>query len=234
MQDLFISAVIVAAGNSTRMGEGINKQMVMLGSMPVLAHSIRAFERCVSVNEIIVVTKSENIMDVGAMAEEFELSKVRCVVAGGATRQESVAKGIEACDEKAQYYIIHDGARPFVSEEVVASVIESALIHGAAAAAVPVKDTVKRVNPDMKIEETVDRSNLYLVQTPQMFRADTYRMSLKQAIHMGLDLTDDCQLFERSGHPVYLCRGDYSNIKITTPEDIAIARALMEWGDDWD
>lgn len=223
----FISAIIVAAGSSSRMGEGIDKQMVMLGALPVLAHSIRAFEQCVSIDEIIVVTKSEHIMDVGNLAQAFGFSKLRCVVAGGATRQESVSNGISACGEHVEYYLIHDGARPLVREETINAVIENALIYGAAAAAVPVKDTVKRVGSDMKIENTVDRASLYLVQTPQMFAADTYRMSLKQAIHMGLDLTDDCQLFERTGHPVYLCEGDYGNIKLTTPEDIAIARALM-------
>lgn len=227
MQKQFISAIIVAAGSSSRMGEGIDKQMVMLGALPVLAHSIRAFEQCASIDEIIVVTKSEHIMDVGNLAQAFGFSKLRCVVAGGATRQESVSNGISACGEHVEYYLIHDGARPLVKEETINAVIENALIYGAAAAAVPVKDTVKRVGSDMKIENTVDRASLYLVQTPQMFAADTYRMSLKQAIHMGLDLTDDCQLFERTGHPVYLCEGDYGNIKLTTPEDIAIARALM-------
>ncbi len=227
MQKQFISAIIVAAGSSSRMGEGIDKQMVMLGTLPVLAHSIRAFEQCASIDEIIVVTKSEHIMDVGNLAQAFGFSKLRCVVAGGATRQESVSNGISACGEHVEYYLIHDGARPLVKEETINAVIENALIYGAAAAAVPVKDTVKRVGSDMKIENTVDRASLYLVQTPQMFAADTYRMSLKQAIHMGLDLTDDCQLFERTGHPVYLCEGDYGNIKLTTPEDIAIARALM-------
>lgn len=229
MQNHFISAIIVAAGSSSRMGQGIDKQMIMLGAMPVLAHSIRVFEQCASVDEIIVVTKAEHIMDVGSMAEEFGFRKLRCVVAGGATRQESVSNGISSCSDNADFYIIHDGARPLVPDYTVNSVIENALIYGAAAAAVPVKDTVKRVGADRKVEQTIDRSNLYQVQTPQMFSVDTYRMSLKQAIHMGLDLTDDCQLFERAGHTVYLCEGDYKNIKITTPEDIAIARALMQW-----
>lgn len=231
MQKHFISAIIVAAGSSARMGQGVDKQMIMLGAMPVLAHSIRAFQQCESVDEIIVVTKGEHIIDVGSMAEAFGFDKLHCVVAGGLTRQESVSNGISACSDKAEFYIIHDGARPLVADHTINSVIQNAMIYGAAAAAVPVKDTVKRADPEMKIEQTVERSNLYLVQTPQMFLADIYRMSLKQAIHMGLDLTDDCQLFERTGRTVFLCQGDYKNIKITTPEDIAIARALMQWQD---
>ncbi len=231
MTDQFISAIIVAAGSSTRMGDGIDKQMVMLGAMPVLAHSLSVFERCAAVDEIVVVTKGENIMDIAALAEEFGFQKLRTVVTGGDTRQKSVQNGVEACSKDANFYIIHDGARPFVSDEAVSAVIESALIHGAAATGVMVKDTVKRVAQDMRIEETIDRSTLYLVQTPQMFRADTYRMAIKQAQRIGLDLTDDCQLFERTGHVVYMCPGEYSNIKITTPEDIAVARAMMRWDD---
>lgn len=227
MSQPFISAIVVAAGGSTRMGEGINKQMIMLGGAPVLAHSILAFDRNRRVDEIVVVTRSEDIMEVGALVKAFFADKVRTVVAGGNSRQESVAKGVNACDPQAEYYLIHDGARPLVTDETVDDVIDGALRYGAAAAAVAVKDTIKRADAKMTVERTVEREGLYQVQTPQMFAAPRYREALARALREAVVLTDDCQLFEREGLPVYLCKGDYANIKITTPEDVACARALL-------
>ncbi len=229
-----ISAIIVAAGSSTRMGEGIDKQMIMLGGLPVLGRSMLALERCDSVGEIIVVTKSERLFDVEAIAREFGFSKLSQVVSGGETRQQSVAKGIACANPDAGYYLIHDGARPLVSNETVQNVVAMAVLHGAAAAAVPVKDTIKQAGEDMRVQRTLDRGSLYQIQTPQVFEAVRYRQALARAEHEGLSLTDDCQLFERMGYPVYLARGDYQNIKLTTLEDIAVARAFLGSGeDDW-
>lgn len=223
----FISSVIVAAGSSTRMGEGINKQLLMIGDMPVVAKSILAFEQNELIREIVVVTRGENIMDIAAMVQEFGFVKVREVVCGGETRQESVAKGIACAAADAEYYLIHDGARPLVSQQTISAVIAGALEHGAAAAGVPVKDTIKRVDSKGMVTQTPDRSVLYITQTPQMFRAEPYRQALRQAELKGLCFTDDCQLFEQAGYPVYLSAGEYKNIKITTPEDVLFAQILI-------
>ncbi len=228
----FISAVIVAAGSSSRMGEGVNKQLLMIDDMPVVAKSIHAFECNEAVKEIMVVTRMENIMDIAAMAKEYSFSKLREVVAGGDTRQESVAKGIASASTDAEYYLIHDGARPLVSQECISHVIEDALHHGAATAGVPVKDTIKRVDANGLVRETPDRSVLYITQTPQMFKADLYRQVFSRAQREGLNFTDDCQLFEKAGYPVCMSAGDYTNIKITTPEDVLFAQLLAQaWAD---
>lgn len=226
-QQPFISAVIVAAGSSSRMGEGINKQLLMIGDMPVVAKSILAFEQNELVREIVVVARGENIMDIAAMAQEFRFTKVREVVCGGETRQESVAKGIACTSKDAEYYLIHDGARPLVSQQTINAVIADAMEYGAATAGVPVKDTIKRVDAKGMVIQTPDRSVLYITQTPQMFRAEPYRQALRQAEHRGFSFTDDCQLFEQAGHPVAMSAGEYTNIKITTPEDMLFAQILV-------
>lgn len=220
----FVSAIIVAAGNSTRMGT--NKQLLTLGDRPVIAHTLSAFERCESVDEIVLVAREENVEALRAIVTQYGIEKLTAVVAGGAERQDSVANGVAACSDRATHLAIHDGARPLITSAMIAEVIEAAKAGGAAAAAVRVKDTVKVADDRGFIVDTPDRATLWYVQTPQIFEKTLYLDSMEKAQQSGLAVTDDCRLVEAAGYPVKLVEGSYSNIKITTPEDIRIAE---EW-----
>lgn len=217
-----VSAVLVAAGSSTRMG--FDKLSFDLGGETVLRRSIRAFEQCPLVDEIVLVA-GKNRAYVEAQAKDCR-KPVR-VVQGGATRAESAKNGVLAA--RGAFVAVHDAARPFVSEAVIADVIAAAKRCGAAAPAVPVKDTVKRavrgdgktVPADCWVEDTPDRSTLYAVQTPQCFDRAAYLSALDALDEAKARLvTDDCSLFELTGHPVQLTQGDYANLKITTREDL--------------
>lgn len=220
------AAVVPAAGSSTRMGQ--DKLFAPLGGVPVLIHTLRALESCPSVGAIIVVTRPDHLVEVGKLCREAALSKVSKVVSGGATRTESVLAGVEAVGEEYPIIAIHDGARPLVSREVVEAAIAAAASGSAAAPAVPVKDTVKEAERGI-VTATPDRSRLFAVQTPQVFDTDLIRTALTRAVEDGISLTDDCAAVERMGVPVALTQGSYTNLKITTPEDLAVAEALLEW-----
>lgn len=221
----YVSAIIPAAGSAARMG--VDKQFEDLGGIPVLAMSMLALASSDWIDELVVVTRGESIPLVLELARAFAVDKVRSVVAGGCTRQESVRKGLEAVSPAAGYVAVHDGARPLVSGQVIADTVLDAIRFGAAAAAIPVTDTIK-VARDRRILSTPDRSTLYAVQTPQVFLLEDYRAAFQAAQEAGKDFTDDCQLMEFFGKPVYLSNGDSRNIKITTPTDLMIARALVE------
>lgn len=220
------SAIIPAAGSASRM-EGLDKQRADLGGQPVLWHTLRAFERSPLIEEIILVCPGPAIAEYLFLTDEWRFKKLRSIVEGGQTRQQSVWNGIAACSPDAAYYCIHDGARPLVTEEVIAAAIEKAMEKGAATAAMPVKDTIKTAGPSGEILSTPDRATLYLTQTPQVFAAPLYREAMAAAKQAGRDYTDDCQLIEALGQTVWLAQGDYKNIKITTPEDLQIATALL-------
>jgi len=225
----FISAVIAAAGEGRRMG-GIDKQQVMLlDGMPVIAHSIRQFQECPRIAEIIVVCQEENVADYYHIIRDFDLDKVASVVAGGEERQSSVFAGISACNPDADFYAVHDGARPLVLLEIIESCISEAIKHGAAAVGVPVKDTIKIEGKTGFINSTVDRSTLRAIQTPQIFEAKAYHRAMSLAKSRGHTYTDDCQLMEHAGKDVFIAPGSYDNIKITTPEDIAHANAILSY-----
>lgn len=220
------AAVVPAAGSSTRMGQ--DKLFATLGGIPVLVHTLRALESCPSIGEIIVVTRPDHLVEVGKLCREAALYKVSKVVAGGATRTESVLAGVKAVGEEYPLVAIHDGARPLVSREVVEDAIAAAATGSAAAPAVPVKDTVKEAECGI-VTATPDRSRLFAVQTPQVFDTDLIRTALTRAVEEGATLTDDCGAVERMGVPVALTQGSYTNLKITTPEDLAVAEALLDW-----
>lgn len=222
-----VAAVVVAAGSSTRMG-GLSKQFLPLCGVPVLGRSLLAFQEHNRVNRIIAVCRQEDIADVQKLVRQYEITKLCDIVPGGATRAESVQKGLALCRE--ELVAIHDGARPLVSAAVIDRVLEAAELYGAAACAVPVKDTVKQTDPCGKILSTPDRASLRLVQTPQAFSLELYRQAAADLGDALSDLTDDCAVLEAAGHPVYLVPGDYANIKITTPEDMALAEALFLYG----
>ena len=179
----------------------------------------------------IPVTYMTNIVDTSVfqrLVDEYHLDKVTSIVTGGETRQLSVFQGVRAITNSWNLLAIHDGARPLVSQEVITQCLENALEHGAAVAAVPVKDTIKRVSSDGMISETIDRSLLYSAQTPQVFDLFFYCSAMDTALENHLDFTDDCQLVEAIGGKIAMTTGDYTNIKITTPEDIRLAETLIK------
>ena len=220
------AAVVAAAGSSTRMG-GQDKLLLPLGEQPVLARTLRALEACPRISEIVVVTRRENIVPIGQLCRDFGFEKVTKVIPGGATRTESVLNGVREVGDRADLVAIHDGARPLVSQALLETVLTRAAQCGAAAPAVPVKDTIKRAR-DGVVVDTLDRAELFAVQTPQVFQTDLIRGALERALEEGAALTDDCSAVERLGIGVALTEGDYRNLKLTTPEDLAAAEAFLE------
>ena len=228
-EELRCSAVVPAAGSSTRMGK--DKLLLPLGEQPVLLHTLRALDACPYITEIVVVTREELIVPIGQLCRDAALDKVRKVIVGGATRSHSVLAGLGELSPDAELAAIHDGARPLVSQAVLEAVIRRASECGAAAPAVPVKDTVKRAR-DGLVTATLDRAELRAVQTPQVFQVDLIKTALQKALEDGAELTDDCTAVERLGIGVALTEGDYCNLKLTTPEDLAVAEALLAWREE--
>lgn len=215
-----VTAVLVAAGSSTRMG--FDKLSFDLGGETVLERSVRAFDECPEVDELVIVT--------GASSENAQRAVARCkkpvrLVKGGSTRAESARSGVAAAHGR--LVAVHDAARPFVSQSVIADTIAAAARCGAAAPAVPVKDTIKTVAEDGAVTGTPDRSTLRAVQTPQVFEADLLKAALQSALENEVPVTDDCSAVERLGKVVYLIDGDEENLKITTPVDLVIAEAIL-------
>ena len=225
----FVSAIVPAAGDGTRM-EGLDKRFAELADMPILAHTLCALAESDWIDEIIVVVKSEEIPLVLEMIRAFAIPKVHSVVSGGSSRQESVQKGLERVSPQARMIAVHDGARPLVSSRVIAETVLDACASGAAAAAVPVVDTIKIADSKRRITATPDRSSLFAVQTPQVFDLEKYRRAAVLAEQTQKNYTDDCQMLEAAGETVLLSAGDYSNLKITTPADLILAEALLEYG----
>lgn len=217
-------AVIVAAGSATRMG-GIDKVMAQLGGEPMIRRTVRAFQDCDAVSEIVVVTREDLILPITSLCAD--MPKVIAVVAGGKSRQESVHLGLNALSGKVRLAAIHDGARPLVTWQVIDRVIRAANTYGAAAPAIPVKDTIKVVQGGV-VKQTPDRSTLSAVQTPQVFDFDLLRGALKKTETEKAQVTDDCSAVERMGMAVKIVEGDERNIKVTTPLDLKIAELLLE------
>ena len=217
-------AVIVAAGTASRMG-GIDKVMAELNGEPMIVHSVRAFQNCDAIKEIIVVTRQDLIVPIMELCQEFD--KVQAVVIGGASRPESVAIGLSALSDKVKLAAIHDGARPLVTWNVIDRTVRAANSYGAAAPGIPVKDTVKTVVGGI-VKETPDRSLLQAVQTPQVFDVDLLQAALEKAAGDKANITDDCSAVERLGMSVRIVEGDECNIKVTTPLDLKLAEAFLE------
>ena len=218
-------AVIVAAGRSARMG-GIDKLIAELGGLPVLRRTLLAVAAAPEVEEIVLVVRPGREEELAAAAGPC--LKLRAVVPGGETRQQSVLAGVQALSPGCELVAIHDGARPLVTPAVIARCVDAARRFGAAAAAVPVKDTIKRADPEGRVVDTPPRAALWAVQTPQVFGRRAYLEAAEAARRDGADCTDDCQLFERLGREVRLVMGDYRNLKLTTPEDFLTAGAFLE------
>lgn len=221
------TAVIVAAGSSQRMG-GENKLLVSLGGIPVLAHTLLAFERCVVIRDIVVVSREQDLVGYGALARQAGITKLHTIVRGGESRTASVLAGVQATDPETLFVAVHDGGRPLVPDSVITEAVQVALQWGAAAPIVPVKDSIKRISNGC-IAADVRRDTLGAVQTPQVFRRDDLRRALTAAAWEGKAFTDDCAAVEAMmGITVHATTGSYENIKITTPEDIRIAEALLQ------
>ena len=220
------SAVIVAAGSSERMGS--DKMLMTLGAKPVIIRTLMAFQQSPMVDDIVVVTRQEKIMGLADMIKLYDISKVTQVISGGATRMESALAGVSAVKEGAKLIAIHDGARPLVTQGVIRRVVEAANEHMAAVPAVPCVDTMKQVNQEGVVIGSVDRSSVVRVQTPQVFDADLIKGALSRAVEKNLPLTDDCSAMEMMGVKTYVVEGDAGNIKLTEPDDMILAEAILK------
>lgn len=220
----YCGAVIVAAGSASRMG-GIDKVMAPLGGEPMILRTVRAFAECDVVKEIVVVTREDLILPISGLCAG--IPKVNAVVAGGKSRQASVKLGMNTLSDKVKLAAIQDGARPLVTWQLIDRVVRAAHTYGAAAPAVPVKDTIKEVQGGL-VRQTPDRSTLYAVQTPQVFDFDLLRGALQKAEEEEAQVTDDCSAVERLGFSVRIVEGDERNLKVTTPMDLKIAEMLLE------
>ena len=217
-------AVLVAAGSASRMG-GIDKVMAPLRGEPMIERTIRTFNDCEAVSEIVVVTREDLIRVITGIASRYK--KVRAVVVGGSSRQESVHLGLNALSGEMRLAAVHDGARPLITWQVIDRTIRAAHSYGAAAPGVPVKDTIKVVSGGL-VTSTPDRASLQAVQTPQVFDFDLLRGALKKAEEDGAQVTDDCSAVERIGMKIKMVEGDERNLKVTTPMDLKIAEMLLE------
>ena len=220
----YCGAVIVAAGTASRMG-GIDKVMAELAGVPMIVRSVQAFQNCDAVKEIVVVTREDLIVPVMHLCRDME--KVKAVVKGGDSRQESVQLGMNALSAGVKLVAVHDGARPLVSQAVIDRTIRAARTYGAAAPGIPVKDTIKLVQGGV-VKETPDRKTLQAVQTPQVFDFDLLRGALKKASDTGAAVTDDCSAVEQMGMSVKIVEGEERNLKVTTPMDLKIAALYLE------
>ena len=220
----YCGAVIVAAGSASRMG-GIDKVMTPLGGEPVIVRTVRNFQECDAIREIVIVTRAELIVPIMDLCHGFD--KVKAVVVGGNDRAASVRAGLNTLSPKCKLVAVQDGARPFAGWQLIDRVVRAADAYGAAAPAIPVKDTIKVVQGGI-VKQTPDRSTVQAVQTPQVFDIDVLRGALKKAHQDGLAITDDCSAVEHMGMSVKIVAGDEKNIKITTPMDLKIAELILE------
>lgn len=228
-QEQFCTAVVAAAGSARRM-EGCDKILALVGDYPLLYYSLRELELSQMIQEILVVTREDLLVPVSQLCREYGFEKVRKVVVGGEERMNSVLNGLREADPRADLIAIQDGARPFLTQRIISDTVLLARQFGAAAPAVPVKDTIKRA-PEEIVTETFSRSELRAVQTPQVFEASLIKAALQKALDDGAALTDDCAAVERIGVPVHLSQGDETNIKVTTPFDLRVAEAILEGRD---
>lgn len=222
-------AIIPAAGSGVRMGSDRAKQFLELSGIPLLAVTLKPFQNCPVVDEIILVVP---LMDVDycrkEIVERFELKKVKKIVPGGKRRQDSVRLGLNAAGENGGLVLIHDGVRPAIDEALIKRVIEAATCHRAVITALPAKETLKEINNRHEVVKTYDRKQVWLVQTPQVFRYEDIVAAHQKAFHEdGEEATDDSILIERMGIPVTVVEGSEKNIKVTTPSDLELAQFLL-------
>lgn len=225
------SAVIVAAGSARRMGA--DKVMMDLGCMPVLARTLLAFQNCDEIDEIVVVTRMEKVEEVASLCKKYGVSKVCKVIRGGKTRAESSLAGVSEVRSGARLIAIHDGARPFVTDEVIRRTIDAAALCMSAVPVISSTDTLKTIDENGLIIGTVNRECTVRVQTPQVFNADLIKGALTKAVSDGLALTDDCSAIEMMGVRTHTVVGDEDNIKLTTPRDIQLGELILKTRGDY-
>ncbi len=224
----FVSCIVAAAGRGSRMQADVNKIFLEYNEMPVLAHTLLVLEKSALIDEIIIVTAECDMLGCKDIAEEFNITKLKTITLGGSKRQDSVRNALNEVAEHADIVLIHDAARPLLTEDVIKSVVEGVVAYGAAATGVPCKNTLKLTNDKGLITGTPDRSHLYEIQTPQGFAKEIIIKSHTYALENNIAGTDDCYLAEQSGYCVKIVDGDYKNIKITTPEDLLLAELFSQ------
>lgn len=221
----FTSAIIAASGDSTRMGMGISKQLIKIGDKMTIEHTLTAFENSSVIDEIVVVCREVDIETIRKIADKF--SKVKAVVTGGKTRADSVRNGVCACSDCAQYFAIHDGARPLVLDSDITNVVQRAYVTNAATLGTYVTDTIKVVDENNNILKTPVRDTLRAVQTPQVFERSLYMRAIDNALKNNLSVTDDCSMVEALNEEVEIVLGSAENIKLTTTVDLVFAQAIL-------
>ena len=220
--------IVVAAGKSERMGPDVDKAFLSLGTKPVAIYSLLAFEKCPDVDGVILVVRKDRLEPARAMVQLFGCAKVKKVVAGGAKRQISVSNGLAHVGRDAKIIVIHDGARPCVTPDLISEAVKSAKRNGSGVAAVKITDTIKEVDAGVTVSRTVDRSKLWAVQTPQAFRYELLVKALEHVKRKNLTVTDDAAALELIGQEVHLVAAPWSNIKITTAGDLVTAATLLK------
>ena len=221
----FCTAIIVAAGNSQRMGR--DKIMMPLGDRPVIAHTLAAFQKCEYIDEIIVVTKYERLQEIADICNDYKIDKTSKIVRGGRTRAESALLGVSEANDRSTLIAIHDGARPFVSTALIDRAVNSAKVNHAVAPAVCSTDTVRIVNTKGVVVSTPNRDTVALIQTPQVFDADLIKSALTKAVEKNMRITDDCSAVEALGVKVTVVAGEQTNIKLTSSTDQYLAEKIL-------
>lgn len=227
-QSCFVSCIVAAGGSGSRMGAEKNKLFLNIRNVPVIARTLMQLEKSTVISEIVLSAREEDMAELGEIIEMYGITKVTAVVRGGAHRAASVLNALKATAETADLIAVHDGARPLISEEEIIKTVEDARVNGAAAIGVRPKCTLKRADNRGVITETVDRSQMYEIQTPQIFSREILLKAYNVEESVLRSATDDCSLVERLGIPIKVTEGSYRNIKLTTPEDIRIAECLLE------
>jgi 2-C-methyl-D-erythritol 4-phosphate cytidylyltransferase len=223
------TAVILSAGKGSRMKAEINKQFLLLQNKPVIVHALEAFEQCSEIDEIIVVAASDELQYFRTnIIDKFNFNKVRGVIAGGLERQQSAYNGLKSISQDCEIVLIHDGARPFVSQQTIIDCINGARIYGAVSAGMPSKDTIKLVDENDMVTLTPPRDRVWQTQTPQAFKRTLIIEAHEIAQNKGITATDDTMLVEMLGYQVKMLAGSYENIKITTPDDLSLGEQLIK------
>lgn len=222
------TVILVAAGKSTRMGSNTDKAFLSLGSRPVIAWSLLAFEQCTAIDQIVLVVRKDQILAAKSVVQMFGISKLREVVAGGSRRQDSVVNGMREMAPETRIVVVHDGARPCVTPELIEATIKTAKRNGCGIAASRVWDTIKYVERGLTVDRTIDRAKLWAVQTPQAFKVELLQRAYAAVEEQKAVITDEASAVELIGEPVRLVEWSRHNIKITTAEDLPLAAAVLK------
>ncbi len=227
-RDYYVSCIVAAGGKGERMGADINKIFLDISGVPIIARTLSVLNACQYIDEIVIVTAECDLPGCNDIVREFRIDKVKTITVGGKTRQQSVRNGLSEVSENADIVMVHDAARPLVSPNHLAEVITSANEHGAAALGVPEKNTLKYVDSDGFITQTIDRSHIYAIHTPQVFRKSLIDKMYENAEQSEITATDDCMLAEILEQKIKMIEDSYENIKITTRDDLIIAEQILE------